>query len=75
MKSNSPSSVRPPIGSGDANQIFQTFKLPKAPLTYHLVPENTPPETPQLTVYVDGRPQAVRGTACRNPDGTWMAVS
>jgi surface antigen len=27
------------------------------------------------TVYVDGRPQAVRGTACRNPDGTWMAVS
>ncbi len=23
------------------------------------------------TVYIDGRPQAMRGTACRNPDGTW----
>jgi surface antigen len=26
------------------------------------------------TVYIDGRPQAMRGTACRNPDGTWRAV-
>lgn len=23
------------------------------------------------TVYMDGRPQQMRGTACRNPDGTW----
>ena len=27
------------------------------------------------TVYIDGRPQAMRGTACRNPDGTWANVS
>ena len=27
------------------------------------------------TVYIDGRPQVARGTACRNPDGTWTAVS
>ena len=26
------------------------------------------------TVYIDGRPQAMRGTACRNPDGSWTAV-
>ena len=26
------------------------------------------------TVYISGRPQAMRGTACRNPDGTWSAV-
>ena len=26
------------------------------------------------TVYMEGRPQTVRGTACRNPDGTWAAV-
>ena len=26
------------------------------------------------TVYIDGTPQIERGTACRNPDGTWMAV-
>lgn len=26
-------------------------------------------------VYIDGRPQAMRGTACRNPDGTWSNVS
>ncbi len=26
------------------------------------------------TVYIDGQPQTSRGTACRNPDGTWTAV-
>lgn len=26
------------------------------------------------TIYVDGRPQTLRGTACRNPDGTWRNV-
>ena len=26
------------------------------------------------TIYVDGRPQTARGTACRNPDGTWTAI-
>jgi surface antigen len=26
------------------------------------------------TVYMEGRPTTVRGTACRNPDGTWTAV-
>lgn len=25
-------------------------------------------------VYINGRPQAMRGTACRNPDGTWSPV-
>ena len=27
------------------------------------------------TIYVDGRPQTARGTACRNPDGTWSPVA
>ncbi|HML09006.1 MAG TPA: RT0821/Lpp0805 family surface protein [Xanthobacteraceae bacterium] len=27
------------------------------------------------TVYIDGKPQVERGTACRNPDGTWTTVS
>ncbi len=27
------------------------------------------------TVYVDGTPQSARGTACRNPDGTWTTVN
>ena len=27
------------------------------------------------TVYISGQPEVVRGTACRNPDGTWRAVS
>ena len=26
-------------------------------------------------IYVDGRPQAMRGIACRNPDGTWRNVA
>lgn len=25
-------------------------------------------------VYIDGQPQAMKGTACRNPDGTWSSV-
>jgi surface antigen len=25
-------------------------------------------------IYIDGRPQTMRGTACRNPDGTWSNV-
>jgi len=26
------------------------------------------------TIYIDGKPQVERGTACRNPDGTWSTV-
>lgn len=26
------------------------------------------------TIYIDGLPQSARGTACRNPDGTWTPV-
>ena len=26
------------------------------------------------TIYIDSRPQTARGTACRNPDGTWSAL-
>lgn len=27
------------------------------------------------TIYINGQPQTMRGTACRNPDGTWRGVS
>jgi surface antigen len=27
------------------------------------------------TIYIGGRPETARGTACRNPDGTWTPVS
>jgi surface antigen len=27
------------------------------------------------TVYIDGRPEAIRGSACRNPDGTWRQIT
>ena len=27
------------------------------------------------TIYIDGKPEVARGSACRNPDGTWTAVS
>ena len=47
---------RAELGNGDSRQKFQTFKLPKAPLTYLTVAGETPPETPELQVYVDGRP-------------------
>jgi surface antigen len=27
------------------------------------------------TIYIDGHPQTARGTACRNPDGSWTPLS
>jgi surface antigen len=27
------------------------------------------------TIYIEGRPQTARGTACRNPDGIWTPLS
>src|SRR5215472_13130162 len=26
------------------------------------------------TIYIDGKAEVARGSACRNPDGTWTAV-
>ncbi len=26
------------------------------------------------TIYIDGRPETARGTACKQPDGTWQVV-
>ncbi|HET9481396.1 MAG TPA: hypothetical protein VFP98_06535, partial [Candidatus Polarisedimenticolia bacterium] len=43
------------LGSGDEAAAFQTFKLPKSPLTFHLASGVTPPEVPALELYVDGR--------------------
>jgi len=43
------------LGNGDSRQKFQTFKLPKAPLTYHNLPGETPPEVPELQIYVSNR--------------------
>jgi hypothetical protein len=42
-----------PIGSGDARADFQSFGLPKAPLTYLFDATSTPAQVPQLDVYVD----------------------
>jgi len=42
------------VGDGDNRATFQTFALPKAPLTYLLHPEETPPQHAELTVWVSG---------------------
>ena len=42
------------LGDGDNRAIFQTFPLPKAPLTYLLQPEETPPQHAELQVWVSG---------------------
>jgi hypothetical protein len=44
-----------PLGNGDSRQTFQTFKLPKAPLTYLSDPAESPPEVPELEIYVSDR--------------------
>jgi hypothetical protein len=43
------------LGDGDAGVAFQTFKLPKTPLTFLLKSGQTPPELPELEVRVGGR--------------------
>jgi len=43
------------LGHGDNREAFQTFKLPKTPLAYFNSATATPPEVPELTVYVAGR--------------------
>ena len=43
------------LGNGDARAVFQTFKIPKDPLTYLLDPGATPPEAPELAIYVNDR--------------------
>lgn len=43
------------LGSGDNREKFQTFKLPKSPLTYHTTVGESPPELPEVEIYVDDR--------------------
>ena len=40
------------LGSGDNRETFQTFSIPKNPLTYLLDESRTPAQTPELKVYV-----------------------
>ena len=47
--------VQAALGNGDSRLLFQTFKLPKAPLTYHVSESATPPEVPELQIYVNNR--------------------
>lgn len=42
------------LGNGDNRETFQAFKLPKAPLTYFVGEDATPPEVPELEIYVNG---------------------
>jgi hypothetical protein len=49
------SELETPLGNGDATAVFQTFKLPKVPLTYLLDPGATPAEVPELEIYVNQR--------------------
>ncbi len=35
--------------------VFQTFPVPKAPVTYLISTGDTPPEVPELQIYVNGR--------------------
>jgi predicted phage baseplate assembly protein len=42
-----------PLGNGDSRQIYQSFKLPKAPLTWLLDEALTPPREPGVTILID----------------------
>lgn len=41
------------LGSGDNREVFQTFAIPKAPMTYLLDETQTPAQTPELDIYVN----------------------
>lgn len=44
-----------PLGNGDSRVVFQTFPVPKAPVTYLISAGDTPPEVPELEIYVNDR--------------------
>ena len=41
------------LGNGDSRQLFQSFMLPKSPLTYLNDASGDPPETPEIEIFVD----------------------
>ena len=43
------------LGNGDNRQVWQTFPLPKSPLTYFLSANGIPPQTPELEIWVNDR--------------------
>jgi len=43
------------LGNGDARLTYQTFKIPKSPLTYLPDAGATPPEAPELQIWVSDR--------------------
>ena len=43
------------LGNGDNRQVWQTFPLPKSPLTYFLSANGIPPHTPELEIWVNNR--------------------
>ncbi|HMF98508.1 MAG TPA: hypothetical protein VKE96_29615 [Vicinamibacterales bacterium] len=43
------------LGNGDNRQPWQTFPLPKSPLTYFLSAGGIPPQTPELEIWVNNR--------------------
>jgi hypothetical protein len=43
------------LGNGDNRQMWQTFPLPKSPLTYFLTAGGIPPHTPELEIWVNNR--------------------
>jgi len=43
------------LGNGDNRQMWQTFPLPKSPLTYFLSAGGIPPQTPELEISVNDR--------------------
>jgi predicted phage baseplate assembly protein len=42
------------LGDGDGRAVFQTFAIPKTPLTWLLDTSLSPPQQPQLQLWVDG---------------------
>ncbi|MGE0397125.1 MAG: hypothetical protein AB7T06_10430 [Kofleriaceae bacterium] len=43
------------LGNGDDRETFQTFAVPKSPLTYLAHPELTPPDRPEIEIVVGAR--------------------
>jgi hypothetical protein len=43
------------LGNGDNRQMWQTFPLPKSPLTYFLSANGIPPQSPELEIWVNDR--------------------
>jgi hypothetical protein len=71
-----PYAYPPDYGYGGYDQLYDFEPMPYESGTYSGGSDSGPYcREFQTTVVIDGQPQSAHGTACQQPDGTWVVVN